>query len=514
MAPSFPVASCGPTSEPSSAAQSPSPPTWPTHFCHRPVLPKPGGLSRAPLSALSCGRVILFIAVEILARVIWPSGWTWKVARFGGLLPVAGVAGLVSYRHLSGLLAHYGEERAVVVLGPIAIDGLVLMATGALLAINHRAGAAATPPVRSAPSAAPAPAPVTVVSAPAVPAPVVPAPVVVSPPAPVVTPVPPVAVPAPVAVTPLAPAKPAEPVRRAVGTAPSTIDISVSASDAGTSARFGLHARPGRADPRERIKRRPASRSRSRNSTRVSTWALEWLPASWLRSARSWAMAPPGPPPPTDRPHRSPGDVSKLTVVPEVSTLRVRPRSPRAAPTQPPTGRDDMPHHQIEVHHLAHTCPGNPEPHIIETLAGRIVGTATTGPCAKPQQITHRRRRPDSGLRHHPHPGPSVPRLRCRGHDPRGNDDRPHARNIGNFPSASSASPRRPPRRLYLLEEDWRIVGISGFTVRPPRPARRSPRSRRSPAPRSIAFASWSPTWCWVSPTCRPTSRPTWCGTG
>ena len=22
---------------------------------------------------------------------------------------------------------------------------------------------------------------------------------------------------------------------------------------------------------------------------------------------------------------------------------------------------------------------------------------------------------------------------------------------------------------LYLLEEDWRIVGISGFTVRPPR---------------------------------------------
>ena len=29
---------------------------------------------------------------------------------------------------------------------------------------------------------------------------------------------------------------------------------------------------------------------------------------------------------------------------------------------------------------------------------------------------------------------------------------------------------------LYLLEEDWRIVGISGFTVRPPRARREKPR--------------------------------------
>ena len=29
---------------------------------------------------------------------------------------------------------------------------------------------------------------------------------------------------------------------------------------------------------------------------------------------------------------------------------------------------------------------------------------------------------------------------------------------------------------LYLLGEDWRIVGISGFTVRPPRARREKPR--------------------------------------
>ncbi len=29
---------------------------------------------------------------------------------------------------------------------------------------------------------------------------------------------------------------------------------------------------------------------------------------------------------------------------------------------------------------------------------------------------------------------------------------------------------------LYLIEEDWRIVGISGFTVRPPRARKEKPK--------------------------------------
>ena len=39
---------------------------------------------------------------------------------------------------------------------------------------------------------------------------------------------------------------------------------------------------------------------------------------------------------------------------------------------------------------------------------------------------------------------------------------------------------------LYLLGEQDRIVGISGFTVRPPRARKENPRSRRSHRPRSI----------------------------
>lgn len=81
--------------------------------------------------------VFLFIAVEILVRVAWPAGWAWRLLRFAGLLPVALVAGLVSYRHLSGLLAHYGEEPIVYLLGPLAVDGLMVMATGALWATGH-----------------------------------------------------------------------------------------------------------------------------------------------------------------------------------------------------------------------------------------------------------------------------------------------------------------------------------------------------------------------------------------
>ena len=82
--------------------------------------------------------VFLFGAVELLARVAWPDGLRWQLLRFGGMTPVAVVAALVSYRHLSGLLAFYGEEPIVCILGPLAVDGLMVMATGAIIATGHQ----------------------------------------------------------------------------------------------------------------------------------------------------------------------------------------------------------------------------------------------------------------------------------------------------------------------------------------------------------------------------------------
>src|SRR3954453_5851600 len=103
-----------------------------------------------------------------------PSGRVWQLLRWAGMFPVAFVAALVSYRHLSGLLKFYGEEPVVCVLGPLAVDGLMVMATGAILATSHHphtasvsvsvpavpdASSRVPAPTRPGPAAPPSPAP-------------------------------------------------------------------------------------------------------------------------------------------------------------------------------------------------------------------------------------------------------------------------------------------------------------------------------------------------------------------
>jgi hypothetical protein len=108
--------------------------------------------------------VALVVAIEILARVPWPDLARWAVVRFGGLIPVAAVAAVVSYRHMSGLLAFYGEDTVTSVIGPLAVDGLMVMATGALLATRRTRRTAVTV---TAPVAARVTAPDTVTVTPA-----------------------------------------------------------------------------------------------------------------------------------------------------------------------------------------------------------------------------------------------------------------------------------------------------------------------------------------------------------
>jgi hypothetical protein len=99
----------------------------------------------------------LFAALEILVRTTWQAGWRWRLLRFAGLLPVAGMAALVSYLHMRALLRFYGEDRVVAAFGPIAVDGLMVMATAALMAtsprrqpdeVKHRKPAPGDPPAR------------------------------------------------------------------------------------------------------------------------------------------------------------------------------------------------------------------------------------------------------------------------------------------------------------------------------------------------------------------------------
>jgi hypothetical protein len=209
---------------------------------------------RPPLMAIVfsvCWPVFLFVAVEILARTEWPRRiFTWTLVRWVGLLPVAVVAASVSYRHLSGLLAHYGEEPFVALIGPLAVDGLMVMATGALIATgrHHRAHmtnqqAAPVPVAAPAPMARPA----TPTPAPTIPVPATAPPTPVEPAAPVIVPTPAQVAPRITQPPPTTPTVRATPVRSGTRTPtsrsskpaadrstlrPSTTDTPVTASDA------------------------------------------------------------------------------------------------------------------------------------------------------------------------------------------------------------------------------------------------------------------------------------------
>ncbi|GIG03244.1 hypothetical protein [Catellatospora citrea] len=80
--------------------------------------------------------ICLFIAVEVLARVVWPKGALYVAIRFGGLIPIAYVAFSVSYGHMSSLFKHWGEDEHTQMFGPIAIDGLMVIGSAALMVIG------------------------------------------------------------------------------------------------------------------------------------------------------------------------------------------------------------------------------------------------------------------------------------------------------------------------------------------------------------------------------------------
>jgi hypothetical protein len=127
-----------------------------------PTHPHTGAVAFAALWPL-----FLFVTIEIMARTPWPHLHRWKWVRFGGLTIVGVVAAIVSYRHQAGLLAFYGEDALTTVIGPLAVDGLLLTATGALIATSRtRQAAPAAPATAVIPATpvpvTPAPAPVRV----------------------------------------------------------------------------------------------------------------------------------------------------------------------------------------------------------------------------------------------------------------------------------------------------------------------------------------------------------------
>jgi hypothetical protein len=77
--------------------------------------------------------LMVWAGVELFVRLPWQAILTHRLVRWVGILLVAAIAALVSYRHLRGLLLADGEEWTVYVFGPLAVDGLMLMSTLGLL---------------------------------------------------------------------------------------------------------------------------------------------------------------------------------------------------------------------------------------------------------------------------------------------------------------------------------------------------------------------------------------------
>lgn len=84
--------------------------------------------------------VALAVAVEVLSRVTWPAALRWPGLL--GTVLVGGVALVVSYRHMNGLLLYFGESDLSAMLGPIGVDGLLIVGGFALLAIGETRKAA------------------------------------------------------------------------------------------------------------------------------------------------------------------------------------------------------------------------------------------------------------------------------------------------------------------------------------------------------------------------------------
>ena len=93
-----------------------------------------------PRIAAAFVPLALLLAVECMSRPRWRrTGAWWGLARYGGTGLVALVAAVMSYRHMRSLLLTYGEDQLNAAIGPLAVDGLMVVAGFALLAMNHPA---------------------------------------------------------------------------------------------------------------------------------------------------------------------------------------------------------------------------------------------------------------------------------------------------------------------------------------------------------------------------------------
>lgn len=90
----------------------------------------------APQIGAAVWPLALLISVEVLTRVPWPNELRWNLARYGGAGIVALGAAVISYGHLNNVLEAWHYTTAGAFMGPLVIDGLMVISGFALLALS------------------------------------------------------------------------------------------------------------------------------------------------------------------------------------------------------------------------------------------------------------------------------------------------------------------------------------------------------------------------------------------
>jgi hypothetical protein len=85
----------------------------------------------------------LIVSVEVLSRVSWPDGWGWRLVRTAGIVAVALGSATISYGHIYEVLIAWGYDQHQAIVGPLVVDGLMLISGFALVSLGRAARTAA-----------------------------------------------------------------------------------------------------------------------------------------------------------------------------------------------------------------------------------------------------------------------------------------------------------------------------------------------------------------------------------
>lgn len=77
--------------------------------------------------------ILVLVTIELFVSRLWATSRGYQALRWTGCLAIGTMAMLVSWVHLHDLLATRGQLTAVAIVGPLAIDGMAIMATGLIL---------------------------------------------------------------------------------------------------------------------------------------------------------------------------------------------------------------------------------------------------------------------------------------------------------------------------------------------------------------------------------------------